>query len=64
MIYEAMSPRRPPDKQRDAEHQIRLYEMGWTVLVIWECEMKELGAVRARIRVFLEGATRPLAVTK
>ena len=43
----------------DAEHQIRLYEMGWTVLVIWECEMKELGAVRARIRVFLEGATRP-----
>ena len=52
------------NKQRDAEHQIRLYEMGWTVLVIWECEMKELGAVRARIRVFLEGATRPLAVTK
>ena len=44
------------NKQRDAEHQIRLYEMGWTVLVIWECEMKELGAVRSRIRVFMEGA--------
>ena len=43
------------NKQRDAEHQIHLREMGWDVLVIWECEMKEPGAVRARIRVFLEG---------
>ena len=42
------------NKQRDAGHQIRLCEMGWNVLVIWECEMKELGVVRARIRVFLE----------
>ena len=40
----------------DAEHQIHLYEMGWNMLVIWEYEMKELGAVRSRIRVFLEGA--------
>ena len=42
------------NKQRDAEHQIRLRELGWDVLVIWECEIRELGAVRARIRVFLE----------
>ena len=31
----------------DAEHQIHLYEMGWNMLVIWEYEMKELGAVRS-----------------
>ncbi len=41
----------------DVEFQIHLYEMGWNGLVIWECEMKELGAVRSRIRVFLEGAS-------
>ena len=42
------------NKQRDAEHQISFREIGWKVLVIWECEMKELDAVRERIRAFLE----------
>lgn len=42
------------NKQRDAEHQIRLREMGWSMLVIWECEVKHTDALRTRIRVFLE----------
>ena len=42
------------NKQRDAEHQARLHDLGWDMLVIWECEMKELGAVQTRIRMFLE----------
>ena len=40
--------------QRDADHQIRLREMGWNVLVIWECEIGDPDAVRSRIRAFLE----------
>ena len=42
------------NKQRDSEHEARLNELGWDTLVIWECEMKEPGVVRTRIRMFLE----------
>ena len=42
------------NKQRDAEHQARLHDLGWDMLVIWECEIKELGAVQTRTRMFLE----------
>ena len=41
-------------KQRDAENQNRLREMGWDVLVIWECEMKDRDALQARIAAFLD----------
>ena len=39
-------PKLKRNKQRDAENQSRLREMGWKVLVIWECEMKESGCAR------------------
>ena len=42
------------NKQRDAEHQIQLRNSGWRVLIIWECEIKNLDTVSARIRGFLE----------
>ena len=43
------------NKQRDAEHQIQLHKAGWRVLVIWECETKELDGLRAKIKRFLTG---------
>ena len=39
---------------RDAKHQAQLAELGWDVLVIWECEVEGDGRTAERIRVFLE----------
>ena len=39
---------------RDAEHQTRLAELGWDVLVIWECDVETGGGIPDRIRNFLE----------
>ena len=41
---------------RDAESQSSLVEMGWDVLVIWECEIEREGeALAGRIDEFLSG---------
>ena len=34
---------------RDRRKQRALRDAGWNVIVIWECELKELGAVAARL---------------
>ena len=39
---------------RDAEHQARLAELGWDVLVIWECDVEASDGIADRIRGFLE----------
>lgn len=42
--------------ERDQKTLDMLLEKGWSVLIIWECEMKDAKALRDRIRNFLEGA--------
>ena len=39
---------------RDAEHQTQLAELGWDVLVIWECDVGANDGIADRIRDFLE----------
>ena len=39
---------------RDAEHQAELAELGWRVLVIWECDVVGDRGIADRIRSFLE----------
>jgi len=39
---------------RDARSQQLLESGGWRVLAIWECELKDLAALRTRTRNFLE----------
>jgi DNA mismatch endonuclease (patch repair protein) len=41
------------NRERDAEHLKRLSDMGWKSVVVWECELKDLEAVRTRLRDFL-----------
>ncbi len=41
------------NKARDQNEYMRLREEGWDVMVIWECELKDLEAVRLRIARFL-----------
>jgi DNA mismatch endonuclease (patch repair protein) len=45
------------NKERDAAHCRRLHEMGWEVMVVWECELKDPDAVLRRIIRFL-GSTK------
>lgn len=40
--------------KRDAEHRTRLAELGWRVLVLWECEVGSGRGIEERIREFLK----------
>lgn len=40
--------------ERDAEQQQRLRDMGWDVLVIWECETRDAEKVSKNIQRFIE----------
>ena len=40
--------------ERDKQHIDALANDGWDVLVVWECETKDLPAVESRITGFLE----------
>lgn len=41
------------NRQRDHTQQAILESLGWKVLVIWECELKNNGEVAARIQRFM-----------
>ena len=41
--------------ERDIRHQEDLKKMGWDVLVIWECEVKNREALRKKVARFLSG---------
>lgn len=47
-------PKLEGNKKRDLESQSKLQEMGWQVLVIWECELKDIESLAPRINTFLE----------
>ncbi len=41
------------NRDRDAEHLIELKRRGWTVLVLWECEVGDLTKLAEKLRKFL-----------
>lgn len=41
------------NKERDVKVQEALRTMGWDVMVIWECQTKDLDALKARLKAFL-----------
>lgn len=42
------------NQARDQVHLATLSARGWRILVIWECELKQLDLMRARLAAFLE----------
>lgn len=40
-------------KLRDVEQQKALRALGWSVLVLWECELRDAEALTARLKAFL-----------
>lgn len=41
------------NKERDLLHQRQLRDLGWLVVVVWECEMSDIDHVSATVRGFL-----------
>lgn len=41
------------NRERDAKQIKQLAALGWEALIIWECETKDMEALRFRIREFL-----------
>jgi DNA mismatch endonuclease (patch repair protein) len=41
------------NKRRDAINKRRLTRLGWTYLVIWECETKDAALLAKRLKTFL-----------
>jgi DNA mismatch endonuclease (patch repair protein) len=39
--------------QRDRSNQAALHDRSWDFLIIWECELKDLGGITGRVRNFL-----------
>ena len=48
-------PKLESNRQRDLVNQERLRGMGWSVLVVWECESRDAEVLADRVRSFLEG---------
>lgn len=39
--------------ERDARNEMQLRQLGWSVLIIWECELKDIGRVATSLTKFL-----------
>jgi DNA mismatch endonuclease, patch repair protein len=48
-------PKLEGNRERDRGNHEQLEGQGWKVLVIWECELKRLDELEARLRAFLSG---------
>lgn len=50
---EYWKPKLERNKLRDADHLRKLVDLGWNVLVLWECEVREDASLPEKIRRFL-----------
>ncbi len=49
--------KRAGNKERDKRNKKALKKLGWGVLVIWECQLKDMDKVRRRVLDFLSKQT-------
>lgn len=50
--------------QRDAAVQLALAEMGWNVLIVWECEVADMRALSYKVQTFLTQGPKPASVKR
>ncbi|MEM8872938.1 MAG: DNA mismatch endonuclease Vsr [Planctomycetota bacterium] len=43
------------NRRRDQRNRRRLNRLGWSAMVIWECQLRDLDRVRRRVASFLDG---------
>ena len=41
-------------QERDQANQQKLLEDGWNYLIVWECELRDIPALRSRVQDFLD----------
>jgi DNA mismatch endonuclease, patch repair protein len=46
------------NRSRDRTNRRRLKAMGWSTLILWECQLRDLGFISAAVIAFLEGHKR------
>lgn len=46
-------PKLEGNRERDEKKQQQLKELGWEVLVVWECQLKDKAPLRTRLKDFL-----------
>lgn len=49
-------PKIATNQQRDRTNVERLRALGWSVLTVWQCELRDLDALLHRLRIFLNKA--------
>jgi DNA mismatch endonuclease, patch repair protein len=47
-------PKLTANKERDARVQVRLEELGWDVMTVWECQVRDAEALKKKISEFLD----------
>ena len=52
-------PKLEGNRARDHANVARLAALGWDVLVVWECAVKDLAGMTLSLRAFLDGSNRP-----
>ena len=51
---EFWAPKLAKNRERDTRHQERLREMGWDILVIWQCQLKDIQKIKQAISKMME----------
>lgn len=41
------------NRQRDAKHRGELTQLGWDVLIVWECELRDTAELAGNLRAFM-----------
>jgi DNA mismatch endonuclease (patch repair protein) len=52
--YEFWQRKFEENRERDKRNLQALSRMGWESLVVWECELRDLGRLEVRLRAFLD----------
>lgn len=44
------------NRLRDESHIAKLYRLGWSVLTVWECELRDAEALQSKLHAFVMGS--------
>lgn len=61
---EYWAPKIEANAQRDRVKTAELEAMGWDVLIVWQCEMRDLPQLERRLQHFVDGRKIPIDIPK